>query len=144
MPRGCFTALVYNAEGIDAAKFLNNLGITAFVMKYRLFREKNSPYIEENTKQDVFRAIRLIENNTRMLDIDTAKIDIMEFSARGELTSWLLYHCNEVHNVQNAYIDSVYARPAFQILIYLRPLAAPKIISNNAPPTFLLASNNDT
>ena len=58
-PGGGFTNLVYNAEGKDAAKFLNSLGVTAFVLKYRLFRMENSPYKEENALQDIFRAMRL-------------------------------------------------------------------------------------
>ncbi|HEY5369438.1 MAG TPA: hypothetical protein VIJ75_10625 [Hanamia sp.] len=58
-PGGGFTNLVFNAEGKDAAKFLNSLGVTAFVLKYRLFRMENSPYKEENALQDIFRAMRL-------------------------------------------------------------------------------------
>src|SRR5450432_638384 len=40
-PGGGFRNLVFNAEGTDAAKYLNNMGVTAFVLKYRLFRMEN-------------------------------------------------------------------------------------------------------
>lgn len=143
-PGGGHSALVYNAEGKDAAVYLNSLGITAFVLKYRLFREAGSPYTMENTKQDIFRAIRFIKSEAKLLQIDTAKLGVMGFSAGGELAAWLSYHFNEGHTVEHDHIDSFYARPAFQILIYPGPLAVPKYIPNNAPPTFLLASNGDT
>lgn len=143
-PGGGHSALVYNAEGKDVATYLNSLGVTAFILKYRLFREIGSPYTEENTKQDIFRAIRLIKSDAKQLNIDTAKLGVMGFSAGGELAAWLSYHFNEGHTVEHDHIDSFYARPAFQILIYPGPLAVPKYVPNNAPPTFLLASNGDT
>jgi len=43
-PGGGHRELVFNAEGRDAAVFLNSIGVTAFVLKYRLAREENSPY----------------------------------------------------------------------------------------------------
>src|SRR5258706_13303449 len=43
-PGGGFRTLVYNAEGKDPALYLNSLGVAAFVLKYRLFFEDNSPY----------------------------------------------------------------------------------------------------
>ncbi len=58
-PGGGFRTLVFNSEGKDAAKYFNSLGVTAFVLKYRLFREDNSPYKPEHPKQDIFRAMRL-------------------------------------------------------------------------------------
>ncbi len=54
---GGFRTLVFNSEGKDAAKYFNSLGVTAFVLKYRLFREDNSPYKPEHPKQDIFRAM---------------------------------------------------------------------------------------
>ncbi len=41
-PGGGFRELVFSAEGVDPAKYFNNLGVAAFVLKYRLFRETNS------------------------------------------------------------------------------------------------------
>ena len=47
-PGGGHRELVFNAEGVEPARYLNNLGVTAFVFKYRLARETNSPYSVEN------------------------------------------------------------------------------------------------
>src|ERR1017187_8392792 len=46
-PGGGFRELVFGAEGVDPAKYFNDLGVTAFVLKYRLFRETNSVFTLE-------------------------------------------------------------------------------------------------
>jgi len=142
-PGGGFTNLVYNAEGKDAAEYLNSLGVTAFVLKYRLFREEHSPYSMESPKQDIFRAMRLTKSLAGTYHIDTARLGVMGFSAGGEVSGWLSYHFNENHSVNADAIDRLSARPAFQILIYPGPLAVPDSVSADAPPTFLLAANED-
>lgn len=143
-PGGGHSALVFNAEGVDPAKFLNSIGVTAFILKYRLFRENNSVYTEENAKQDVFRAMRLIKSLANQYQIDTSKIGIMGFSAGGELAGWLSYHYPDSHAVKNDTIDRLSARPYFQILIYPGPLVVPDSIESTSPITFLAAANDDT
>ena len=62
-PGGGHRELVFNAEGIEPARFLNNLGVAAFVLKYRLARETNSPYsLQKHPRQDAQRAMRLIRS----------------------------------------------------------------------------------
>jgi len=142
-PGGGHRELVFNAEGRDAAKFMNSIGISAFVLKYRLFREENSAYTKENTIQDIFRAMRLVQSLAKEYKIDTSRIGVMGFSAGGELAGWLSYHYQENHAIKNDAIDALTARPSFQILIYPGPLVVPDSVSVNAPPTFLLAANDD-
>ncbi len=142
-PGGGFNNLVFNAEGRDPAAYLNSLGITAFVLKYRLFRRDSTLYTEENPKQDIFRAMRLVRSRAKEFNIDTARIGVMGFSAGGEVAGWVAYHFQDSHAVKPDAIDALSARPAFQILIYPGPLAVPDRVSPNAPPTFLLVSNND-
>src|SRR5579859_1906634 len=63
-PGGGHRELVFNAEGVEPAYFLNNLGIAAFVLKYRLARETNSPYsLQIHPRQDAQRAMRLIRSH---------------------------------------------------------------------------------
>src|ERR1700688_387388 len=64
-PGGGFLNIVYNAEGKDAAKYFNSIGVTAFVLKYRLFRMENSPYKQENPMQDIFRAMKLVKSRAK-------------------------------------------------------------------------------
>ena len=50
-PGGGFRELVFNAEGAQAAQFLNSIGVAAFALKYRLPGEPNSPYTKEKVRQ---------------------------------------------------------------------------------------------
>jgi len=142
-PGGGFRSLVFNAEGSDPARYLNSLGITAFVLKYRLFRADSMLYTEENPKQDIFRAMRLVRSRAKEFKIDTARIGVMGFSAGGEVAGWVAYHYQESHALKPDAVDALSARPSFQILIYPGPLAVPDVVAPTAPPTFMLVSNND-
>ena len=142
-PGGGHRTLVFNAEGRDAAKFFTGIGVAAFVLKYRLFREENSPYKEENVKQDIFRAMRLVRSRAKDFNIDTARIGVMGFSAGGEVAGWVSYHYSDKNFASSDAIDKFSARPAFQVLIYPGPLVVPDSVSPSSPPGFLLAANDD-
>ncbi len=142
-PGGGFTNIVYNSEGRDAAKYLNSIGIAAFVLKYRLFRAENSPYTQEHPTQDIFRAMRLVRSRAKEFNIDTARIGVMGFSAGGEVAAWVSYRFGKNNSFQIDDVDKLSGRPSFQILIYPGPLAVPETVPTNAPPTFLLAANGD-
>ena len=142
-PGGGFSNIVYNSEGKDPAKYFNNLGVTAFVLKYRLFRMQNSPYTQENPMQDIFRAMRVIKSRAKEFNIDTARLGVMGFSAGGEVAGWVSYRFKENHAASADDIDKISPRPSFQILIYPGPLAVPDSVSSDAPPTFMLAANGD-
>lgn len=142
-PGGGFLNIVYNAEGRDAALFLNAFGITAFVLKYRLFRMEHSPYSQESPMQDIFRAMRLVKSRAKEFKIDTARLGVMGFSAGGEVAGWVSYRFGENHLASHDEVDGIYARPAFQILIYPGPLCVPDSVPIDGPPTFLLAANGD-
>ena len=90
-PGGGHRTLVYTAEGEDAAEYFNSLGVTAFVLKYRLFREENSPYTQEHAMQDGRRAMRLVRQGAAQWNLDTNRIGLMGFSAGGELAGWVAF-----------------------------------------------------
>lgn len=142
-PGGGFRNLVFNAEGRDAALYLNSIGVTAFVLKYRLFRQENSPYLQQHPTQDIFRAMRLVRSLASIYQVDTARIGVMGFSAGGEVAGWVAYRYQDKNCSQPDAIDLLTARPAFQVLIYPGPLAVPDSVSPSAPPVFLLAANDD-
>ncbi len=143
-PGGGHINLVYNAEGVDAAKFLNGLGITAFVLKYRLYKSDSAVYTIENTRQDVFRAMRLIRSKAKDFHIDTSRIGIMGFSAGGELAGWVSFGYDEKHYLKPDLVDAFSAKPDFSILIYPGPAAVPANNQVALPPAFLLAASNDS
>jgi acetyl esterase/lipase len=144
-PGGGHENLVFNSEGKDAAEFLNSIGITAFVLKYRLTRTKNSPYkLETHVKQDAERAMRLIRSKAAEFKIDVSRIGAMGFSAGGEVVALIAYHAkNSIKNTGDA-IDGQDAQPNFQILVYPGPLFIPNKIQPDAPPAFLIAANDDS
>ena len=78
--------LVFKAEGDDPARFLNGLGIAAFVLKYRLGREDNSPYkIEQHPREDAYRALRTVRSRAAEWGVNPQRIGVMGFSAGGHL-----------------------------------------------------------
>jgi acetyl esterase/lipase len=143
-PGGGHKDLVFNSEGKNAAEFFNTLGVTAFVLKYRLAREEGSVYqLETHVKQDAERAMRTIRGKAKEYGIDAERVGIMGFSAGGEVVALVAYNSsNTIKNASNE-IDKQDAQPNFQILVYPGPLFIPKEINSDAPPAFLIAANDD-
>jgi acetyl esterase/lipase len=114
-PGGAYWGIAVEHEGAQIAKWLNSLGITAFVLKYRL---PDNTIMENKTiapTQDGQRAIRLVRSHAKEWGIDPHKIGIMGFSAGGHLASTLSTHFNEkVYEPE----DLTSARPDFSLLIY--------------------------
>jgi len=143
-PGGGHRELVYNAEGVDPAIYLNSIGVAAIVLKYRLAREENSPYnLEKHVKQDALRAMRLVKSHASVWNIDTARIGIMGFSAGGEVVALIAYDADKGDANAPDPIDRLNGKPNFQILIYPGPAGIPDIIPADAPPVFLLVANDD-
>ena len=143
-PGGGHENLVFNSEGKDAAVYFNSIGVTAFVLKYRLARTKDSPYkLETHVKQDAERAMRLIRSKAAEFKIDANRIGAMGFSAGGEVVAMIAYKANNVLKNTSDLIDKQDAQPNFQILVYPGPLFIPKEIKADAPPAFLVAANDD-
>jgi acetyl esterase/lipase len=143
-PGGGHRLLVYNAEGVEPALFLNSIGVAAFVLKYRLGRDSNSPYqVDKHPLEDAYRAIRTVRSRAGEWNIDSKRIGIMGFSAGGEVVSMVAYgNGNGNANAPDS-IDRMNGKPNFQILIYPGPLGVPEIVPPDAPPAFLLVANND-
>jgi len=143
-PGGGHRLLVYTAEGIDPAKFLNNLGVTVFVLKYRLGRDTLSPYkIDVHAKQDGFRAMRLVRSRAAEFGIDTNRIGLMGFSAGGEVVDMVAFDKGKGDPKAADPIDRQSAKPNFIVQIYPGPLYVPDVVPSDAPPAFLLAANDD-
>jgi acetyl esterase/lipase len=143
-PGGGHRELVFNAEGIEPAKFLNSIGVAAFALKYRLGREQGSPYsIDKHAREDGLRAMRLIRSRAAEWGIDPNRIGMMGFSAGGEVVSMVALGPNAGSPDADDPIDRASARPDFVIYIYPGPLGIPEAIPPEAPPAFLLVANDD-
>lgn len=143
-PGGGHSLLVIDAEGSEPAKFLNSLGITAFVLKYRLAREEGSPYqLDKVIKEDGYRAMRLVRSRAAEFHIDPKRIGMMGFSAGGEVVDAIAYQPGTGNLQSKDPVERASGKPDFDILIYPGPLGVPDVIPADAPPAFLLAADND-
>lgn len=134
-PGGGYSHLAMYKEGKKVAEWLNSLGVTAFVIKYRLPSDLIMKDQTIGPLQDAQEAIRTIRNNAKEWNIDPAKIGVLGFSAGGHLASTLSTH----------YQDKVYdsatisARPDFSILIY-PVISMEDDITHNGSKTSLLGA----
>jgi acetyl esterase/lipase len=113
---GGYDHIDYAKESIPAAMFLSGLGITAFVLRYRL---TPTPYQYPVMMWDAQRAIRVLRQNAAQYGLKPDSIGIMGFSAGGHLASTIATHTDTNFDLpQLDAIDSLSARPDFQILIY--------------------------
>lgn len=114
-PGGAYWGLAIKHEGEQVAKWLNSLGVTAFVLKYRLPDDSIMENKSIGPMQDGQRAIRLVRSHAKEWGINPAKIGIMGFSAGGHLASTLSTHYNEKVYESD---DLTSAKPDFSVLIY--------------------------
>jgi len=81
-PGGSYFWLDMNNEGFSVAKYLNEKGITAFVLKYRTaMRGNHHPAM----MQDLERALQIVKENSKAYGINPEKVGVMGFSAGGHL-----------------------------------------------------------
>ncbi len=107
-PGGGYSGVCIDKEGHDVARWLNSLGITAAVLKYRCgeFAQYDAPRL------DVQQAIRTVRGRSRELGLDEDQIGVLGFSAGGHLASTAATH------FQRDAITTVNDRPDFAILAY--------------------------
>ncbi len=141
-PGGGFRELVYDAEGIQAAAFLNSIGVAAFVLKYRLPGEENSPYSLENVRQDAYRAIRLVRSRSGEFHVDPNRIGMLGFSAGGAVVMMVAFDKGDGDPKAPDPVDRINGRPDFQAMVYPGG-KAPEKISPDTPPAFLICANDD-
>jgi len=166
-PGGGYGILAAGHEGHDVAKRFNEMGVAAFVLKYRIPDDRTMNHKEIGPLQDAQRVIQLVRENGEKWKINKTQIGIMGFSAGGHLASTAGTHYQKVH-IENKNKTSL--RPDFMILVYpvisfedsvghrgsrdqlLGKNAAPekiiqysnyKQITPNTPPTFLVHAKDD-
>jgi acetyl esterase/lipase len=136
-PGGAYSHLAINKEGYLVAKWFNSLGISAFVLKYRLPTDLTMKDKSIGPLQDAQEAVRMIRRNAGKWHLDATKIGIMGFSAGGHLAATLSTHYSDtVYDVK----DNVSARPDFSILIY-PVISMEDGITHNGSKINLLGSN---
>ncbi|MEZ5278079.1 MAG: alpha/beta hydrolase [Opitutaceae bacterium] len=141
-PGGGFRELVFDAEGRQAAEYLNSIGVTAFALKYRLPDEAGSPYSYENVREDAYRAMRLVRSRAAEFGIDPHRIGMLGFSAGGAVVLSIVFEKGDGDPSAPDPIDRVNGRPDFQMMVYPGG-DIPDTIPGDTPPAFLLCANDD-
>jgi len=114
-PGGGYARLSIDHEGYQVAAWLNGIGITAILLKYRLPSDSIMQDKSIGPLQDAQEAIRIARRNAKEWGLNPNKIGIMGFSAGGHLASTASTHFNDkVYEPK----DTTSARPDFSILIY--------------------------
>ena len=119
MPGGGYFDLWFDKEGVDVAKWLNSLGVTAFVLKYRLPHWESEECRSKVALMDAQRAMRIIRSNSKRWSINPNKIGVLGFSAGGHLASSIsTHHDNGLPKSSIGMEKSTSSRPDFTVLIY--------------------------
>ena len=165
-PGGGYGGLAQH-EGVHYALWLNEQGITAFVLKYRL---GSSGYHHPAMMQDAQRAIRYVRANSAEWKLDPKRIGIIGSSAGGHLAATCLTHFDAGQTDASDSIDRESCRPDLGILCYpvitmgpnthagskknllgdnpdpalVESLSNEKQVTKDTPPTFLFHSVADT
>jgi len=114
-PGGGYGVVAIAHEGFDVAKQFNAMGVTAFVLKYRLPTDSTMENKEIGPLQDAQRAIQFVRDNAKKYHLKKDKIGIMGFSAGGHLASTAATHFATSQIPNKKHTD---LRPDFAILIY--------------------------
>lgn len=142
-PGGGYQILAMNKEGTAVAAWLNTLGVTGIVLKYRV------PKNREGALQDIQRAVRLTRARHKEWNIDPSRVGVMGFSAGGHLCARLSTTHGTASYPPIDEVDRQDDRPDFAVLVYPAylgddgNLANDLTISNKAPSSFIAHSEDD-
>jgi acetyl esterase/lipase len=135
-PGGGYRKLVMEKEGYKVARWLNDNGVAAFVLKYRLDREE--------ALRDAQRAVSLLRKDAEKYGIDGSKIGVMGFSAGAHLAANLA--ANYQDRIIYDEVDELSSRPDFWVPVYggfgNTFKGAKK--SDDIPPAFIVHAANDS
>ena len=150
-PGGGYNILAWDKEGTEIAEWLNSIGVTGIVLKYRVpRRDKEQPH--KAPLQDAQRAIRLARKNAKAWAIDPHRVGILGFSAGGNLTVMAGTHWDETTYEKVDDADQLSCRPDFMAPIYAAYLGAkdnPWVLSplvcvtDKTPPVFMAVTLDD-
>ena len=152
-PGGGYWNLYWQLEGEEVAAWLNSLGITGIILKYRVPRRPDEPRGEPARRplQDAQRAISLIRSKAREWGIAPDRIGMVGFSAGGHLAAATATNFEKRTYKPIDTIDKISCRPDFAILVYSGYLKAkdkdelaPGLrIPKGTPPMFLAHGGED-
>ena len=137
-PGGAFVALAVSLEGTDLARWLQQRGIAAFLLEYRLVEKRASGIPEMNMDTagrygiaDGIQALKVVRQHAKEWGVRPDRVGFIGFSAGGMVASGALLQSNAAD------------RPNFLGLIYGAPFGAMPTIPGNLPPIFMAWAQDD-
>jgi acetyl esterase/lipase len=149
-PGGGYKALMMDYEGEDAATWLNSLGVTGIVLKYRVGDREGTPRWLP-ALQDAQRAMSLVRSKAKEWGIKEDRIGMLGFSAGGHLTAATGTNFDKRAYEAIDAVDKVNCRPDFGVVVYPGGVVAkgkgelsPEIrVTAQTPPMFIVQANDD-
>lgn len=153
-PGGGYRIVAYDLEGEEVAAWLNSIGVTAVILKYRVPRRPDTPANEPPAValMDAQRAISLTRSKASDWGIDPNRIGMLGFSAGGHLTAWTATNPDRRAYQAVDSADALSCRPDFAVLVYPAYLQKakgstdlnPEIrVSPQSPPCFFAHAGDD-
>jgi acetyl esterase/lipase len=167
-PGGGYVGEAVDKEGYKPALWLNSLGISAFVLRYRLPHGEAGRGLSSPSLDDLQRAIRLVRSNAKEWGLDPGRVGVMGWSAGGHLaaTAGTLFHKSHLWSIYPRYVSD---RPDFLVLLYpvitmrgtthmgtrdnllgkaagksaIKLYSADEQVSSRTPPTFIAVARDD-
>jgi acetyl esterase/lipase len=148
-PGGGHHILAYDLEGTEVAHWLNSIGVTGIVLKYRVpFRNPDNR--SQAAVQDAQRAMSLVRSRADEWKLDPKRIGILGFSAGGETAARAALNESRTYERQDT-IDDKSPRPDFAVLVYPAGLITKQRdklredvrVTEKAPPMFFAHAFDD-
>ncbi len=151
-PGGGYNILAYSHEGTEVCEWLNTLGITAGLLKYRVPRREG---LEKHVAplQDVHRAIGMLRSRADEWKVDPKRVGILGFSAGGHLSAMALTSDGTRTYDADPRFDTASAVPDFAVLVYAAylldendpdHLSPELVVTGETPPAFLVVAHGDS
>ncbi len=150
-PGGGYNIIAFDLEGTEVVEWLNSIGVTAVLLKYRVPRRAGREK-HEASLQDAQRALSLVRNQAQRWAIDPKRIGILGFSAGGHLSATASTQFAVRAYTRVDAVDDTSCRPNFTILIYPAYLSSETnpleltsevAIAPQTPPCFLVQTQDD-
>ena len=153
-PGGGYNILAWDLEGEEVAAWLNSIGVTGIVMKYRVPRRSDQPKDAApiGALQDAQRSLSLVRSKAKEWGIDPKRIGMLGFSAGGHLTAWTATNFDKRSYEAIDDVDKESCRPDFTVLVYPAyltskqhpdQLAVDIRVTKDTPPTFFAHAYDD-
>jgi acetyl esterase/lipase len=150
-PGGSYNILAIDLEGTEVCDWLNSIGVTCVLLKYRV--PNTGPYPKSPVAlEDAQRAMGMVRERSAEWGIDPHRVGVLGFSAGGHLAAAISTHYDRRLYPAVDAADRGSCRPDFAVVIYPGYLALadknfelnPDIpVTGNTPPTFLLQAEDD-